>query len=87
MFWTLLVWILYGSIVGVLARAFHPGKEDMGIIATILIGIAGSYLGGFLNWVLGFGSAPFAPAGIIMGVTGAVLLFYAYYWFKPKNVG
>lgn len=73
-------WIFYGLIIGVLARSFHPGKDELGIIPTILLGIAGSYVGGMLGWVLGF-EMPF-----IMAVAGGTVLCFVYSWYiKNKN--
>lgn len=68
--------IIIGLIAGALARLLVPGKQSMSVGATILLGIVGSFIGGFLGYVLfhkdgadGF----FQPAGIIGSVLGAVI--------------
>jgi len=72
-----ILWFLFiGLIVGLIAKAIHPGKEPGGMIATIVIGIAGSLIGGMINWLLFQGS--FGPAGIIMSIIGGVIFCWAY---------
>jgi len=70
-------WIFFGLIVGIIAKLFHPGRDPGGFIVTILIGIAGSLLGGFAGRVLGL-YGPGQGAGFIMSVIGAVLLLVLY---------
>lgn len=77
MFW-IISWVLYGIIVGVIAKALHPGEDPIGFLPTIGIGIAGSYVGGIINWFLGFGSTAFEPSGILMGVIGGVIFCWCY---------
>ena len=71
--------IVVGFIVGLLARFFYPGAVDMGIIMTIVLGIAGSFLGGLLSGVL-FKSPDgnFHPAGWFLSIVGAVLIIWVY---------
>lgn len=80
MLW-LLIWTLYGLIVGLIAKFLHPGEDPVGFFPTIGIGIAGSYIGGFLNFVLGRGD-PFSPSGLIMGIIGGVIFCYGYRKFR-----
>lgn len=83
---TILGWIIYGLIVGLLAKLFHPGEEPAGFGSTLLIGVAGSFMGGFINYVLGKGTSPFSSSGIIMGVVGGVVCCFLYdLWLKRKN--
>jgi uncharacterized membrane protein YeaQ/YmgE (transglycosylase-associated protein family) len=70
-------WIIFGLIVGIIAKLFHPGRDPGGFIVTILIGIAGSLLGGFAGRALGL-YGPGQSAGFIMSVIGAVLLLVLY---------
>jgi uncharacterized membrane protein YeaQ/YmgE (transglycosylase-associated protein family) len=77
-------WIIYGLVVGLLAKALHPGKEAEGLLPTIGIGIVGSYIGGAINFLLGAGGSPFSPSGIVMGVIGGVLFCWLY---KKFNLG
>lgn len=74
----LIGWILYGLIVGTLAKFLHPGEDPVGFLPTILIGVAGSFIGGFLSWVIGLGSAPFGASGIIMGTIGGIVFCWLY---------
>ncbi len=74
-----LIWMLLtGFIVGLFARAIMPGADHMGLFATALLGIAGSFVGGLLVRLVHRpepGSA-FHPAGMLGSVVGAVLLLY-----------
>ena len=68
--------ILIGLVAGFLARALVPGRDPMGVAGTILLGIAGSFLGGFLGRVL-FDTGR-TTAGLIGSVIGAVILLLVY---------
>jgi uncharacterized membrane protein YeaQ/YmgE (transglycosylase-associated protein family) len=70
-------WILFGLIVGVIAKLVMPGKDPGGIIVTILIGIVGALLGGFIGRALNL-YGPNEAAGLFMSVIGAVLLLFVY---------
>lgn len=70
-------WILFGLIAGVIAKLLMPGKDPGGFIVTILLGIAGALLGGFLGRALGF-YAEGEAAGLIMSVVGAIILLAIY---------
>jgi len=83
----ILSWLIYGLIVGLLAKAIHRGPDPIGFLPTILIGIAGSYIGGFINWMIGRGHSMFEPSGIIMGILGGVLFCFAYAKYKDYNAG
>jgi uncharacterized membrane protein YeaQ/YmgE (transglycosylase-associated protein family) len=76
MFW-LLGWILFGLIVGALAKFVMPGRDPGGIIVTILLGIAGALLGGFIGQALGL-YGPGEGAGFIMAFIGAIVLLALY---------
>ncbi len=70
-------WILFGLIVGVVAKLIMPGRDPGGIAVTILLGIAGALVAGLLGQLAGF-YGPGDAAGLIMSVIGAVLLLFAY---------
>lgn len=79
-------WIVLGLIVGVLAKVIMPGKDPGGMIVTILIGIAGAFIGGFISSFLGFGSVSgFNFKSLLIAVGGAVLLLAAYRMMKNKQ--
>lgn len=75
-------WIIFGLIVGVVAKLLMPGKDPGGFIITILLGIAGALLGGFVGRMLGL-YGPNDAAGFIMSLIGAVLLLLIYRMLRP----
>ena len=73
-----ILWIIVlGFVIGVLAKFLHPGKENMGFISTILLGIAGSFLAGVIGQYLGWYQAG-EGAGFIASVIVAILLLVIY---------
>lgn len=73
----ILSWILFGLVVGALAKLVMPGKDPGGIIVTILLGIAGALLGGFLGRALGLYETG-ETAGWIAAFVGALILLAIY---------
>ena len=69
--------IVVGFIVGLLARAIMPGNQNLGIIMTIILGIAGSIVAGYLGAALGFYAAG-QGAGWIGSIIGAVIVLFVY---------
>lgn len=79
----ILSWMLFGVVAGVLARLFTPGKDPGGIIVTMVIGIAGALIGGWIGTQLGFGSVTgFDLRSLAIAVIGAVLLLILVRMFK-----
>jgi uncharacterized membrane protein YeaQ/YmgE (transglycosylase-associated protein family) len=73
-----IIWtIVLGFVIGVIAKFLHPGKENMGFIVTILLGIAGSFAAGRLGQLLGWYRAG-EGAGFIASVIMAVILLFVY---------
>ncbi|CAM4088211.1 GlsB/YeaQ/YmgE family stress response membrane protein [Kerstersia similis] len=72
-----IIMIVVGFIVGLIARAIMPGKQDMGIIMTAILGIVGSVVGGFLARSLGLLAAGQA-AGWIASIIGAIVVLFIY---------
>ncbi|MDY7230146.1 GlsB/YeaQ/YmgE family stress response membrane protein [Hyalangium rubrum] len=68
-------WIVFGFVVGLIARFIMPGQQKLGIIRTTLLGVGGSFMGGFLAALLWGGNwrSP-SPAGFIGAIIGAVVL-------------
>lgn len=73
----ILGWILFGLVVGALAKFLMPGRDGGGILVTILLGIVGALLGGFLGSALGL-YQPGEPAGFVGALVGAVLVLFLY---------
>ena len=70
---TLLSWIVFGLVVGFIARAITPGSQAMSIPATILLGVAGSFVGGLIgNLLAGYDALHLHAAGFIGSVLGAI---------------
>ena len=74
----ILGWILFGLIVGVLAKVIMPGRDPGGVIVTILLGIAGSLLGGWFGRLIGLYDSTEHGAGFIMSILGAILVLAIY---------
>ncbi len=79
----ILSWIAMGLIVGILAKLIMPGKDPGGIIITILIGIAGAFLGGYVGSFLGIGTVTgFNLVSLLLAIGGALLLLILYRLIK-----
>lgn len=81
----ILSWIFVGLIAGAIAKALHPGKDPGGFIVTILIGIAGAVVGGWISSLLGFSAVDgFDLGSLFIAILGALLLLFLYRKFGPK---
>ena len=74
---SILGWIVFGLIIGAIAKLLMPGRDPGGFIVTILLGIAGALLGGFLGRAIGF-YGPEDVAGYVMSLIGAIILLLLY---------
>jgi uncharacterized membrane protein YeaQ/YmgE (transglycosylase-associated protein family) len=74
---TVLGWILFGLVVGIVAKFLTPGRDPGGFILTTLLGVAGALLGGYIGRLLGF-YGPNQAAGFLMAVLGAIVLLLIY---------
>ena len=75
----ILSWLLLGGIVGVIAKLIMPGKDPGGIFITILLGIAGAFVGGYISTLLGFGSVTgMNLISLVIATGGALLLLIVY---------
>jgi len=73
--------IIIGAIAGFLARLIVPGRDPMGVIATIVLGIVGSFVGGFLGYLLFHKDASegaLQPSGVIGSIIGAIVVLLIY---------
>jgi len=73
----ILSWIVFGLVVGIIAKLLMPGRDPGGFIVTMLLGIAGALLGGFIGKAMGF-YGPNESAGWLMSIGGAILLLVIY---------
>lgn len=80
---SLLIWSVYGVFVGSIAKSIVPGEEHMGFLQTIALGVAGSYMGGAILYMLGT-YEELSPAGLFMGVVGAVVALVLYKKLQTK---
>lgn len=71
-------WLIVGLIAGALARLLVPGRDPMGLVATLALGLVGSLIGGFLGDLLVSGDDDFSPAGLIGSIIGAVIALLVY---------
>jgi len=79
----ILSWIVMGLIVGLLAKFIMPGKDPGGLIVTVLIGIAGAFVGGYVGSFLGLGTVTgFNIGSILLATGGAILLLLLYRFIK-----
>jgi uncharacterized membrane protein YeaQ/YmgE (transglycosylase-associated protein family) len=81
----ILSWILFGLVVGVIAKLLMPGRDPGGFIVTILLGIAGALFGGFIGRAMGFYGEN-QGAGWIMSILGAILLLVIYRMMMRRRV-
>lgn len=74
---SILGWIVFGLVVGVVAKLLMPGRDPGGFVVTIAIGVVGALLGGFLGRMLGMYREG-DPVGFVMAVLGSILLLWIY---------
>jgi len=80
-------WLVTGLVVGVLARFLVPGRQGMGLFATIMLGLLGSMLGGFLSsliWHHNLQDTTLHPSGLIMSTIGAVIILVISLSMSPR---
>jgi uncharacterized membrane protein YeaQ/YmgE (transglycosylase-associated protein family) len=71
-------WIIIGGVAGLIAKAIMPGRDPGGCIVTILLGIAGALVAGFLGRMVGWYDATDQGAGFIAAVVGAIVILAIY---------
>lgn len=80
----ILGWILFGFVVGLIARALMPGRDPLGLIGTTLLGIVGALLGGWLGSAFGWYEAG-EGAGFLMATLGALVVLGVYQFFRGRS--
>lgn len=83
-----LAWIIFGLVAGVIAKLIMPGKDPGGWIVTALLGVGGSYLGGFIGGkLLGIeaGTNDFSITNMATAIVGAILLLLAYRFYQKNK--
>ncbi len=81
----IIAWIIFGLIAGAIARFIMPGKQPVGLLATILVGIGGAVVGGLIGTQLGFGKVSgFNFGSFAIAVIGALVLLYTYQLLKNR---
>src|SRR4026208_1696467 len=81
----ILSWIVFGLVVGIIAKLLMPGRDPGGFIVTILLGIAGALVGGFLGRAMGVYGAD-QGAGWLMSIGGAIVLLALYRMLVRRRV-
>ena len=81
----ILTWIVFGLVVGIIAKLLMPGRDPGGFIVTILLGIAGALLGGFIGRAMGF-YGPNQGASWIVSILGAIVLLILYRLVARRSV-
>jgi uncharacterized membrane protein YeaQ/YmgE (transglycosylase-associated protein family) len=81
---SIITWCVYGLFVGSIAKAIVPGEENFGFIKTIALGVAGSYTGGAVLYLLGQ-YENLEASGIFMGATGSVIALVLYNKLNEKT--
>lgn len=71
-------WLIIGLVAGAIARFLVPGRDPMGWIATLLLGLVGSLIGGFVGGLFTEGDDTFDPAGLIGSILGAIVALLIY---------
>jgi uncharacterized membrane protein YeaQ/YmgE (transglycosylase-associated protein family) len=79
-------WIIFGFVVGVIARFLMPGPNPMGLIVTTLLGVAGSFVGGYLGTMIkGHPLDSSEPSGWLGSIAGAIILLLIYRFTRPRT--
>lgn len=81
-------WLIIGLIAGALARLIMPGRDAMGWLSTMLLGIVGSIIGGLVSWAI-WGpetdARGFQPAGLLLSIIGAIVVLFIWRMIKGRS--
>lgn len=81
-------WLIIGLIAGALARLIMPGRDAMGWLATILLGIVGSIIGGLISWAIWGADTErggFRPAGLLLSIVGAIIVLWIWRMIRSRS--
>ena len=78
-------WLIIGLVAGALARLIMPGRDPMGIIATMILGIIGSIIGGVISSFIWRTSTGFHPGGLILSLLGAVFALWIWRMVRTRT--
>lgn len=84
---SIISWVVFGLVIGLIARFLYPGRQPMGLLMTMVLGIVGSLVGGFISWGLGFRpeEGPLRGAGWIMSIVGALIVVWISLFFASRQ--
>jgi uncharacterized membrane protein YeaQ/YmgE (transglycosylase-associated protein family) len=82
---TIIGWIFFGLIVGIIGKLLMPGRDPGGFVITTILGIVGALVGGFLGRVLGLYREG-DPVGFVMAIIGSIILLVLYRMFATRSV-
>ena len=74
----LILWLVVGLVAGAIARFLVPGRDPLGWLGTLVLGLIGSLIGGFLGDAVTTGDQDFSPAGLIGSIVGAIIALIVY---------
>ena len=81
-----IAWLIVGLIAGALARLIMPGRDSMGIVMTIILGIVGSFVGGLVSWAIwGSNNGRFQPAGLLLSILGAIIVLWIWLMMRSRS--
>jgi len=78
-------WLIIGLIAGALARLIMPGRDPMGVLATIILGIVGSIIGGLVGGLIWRRKNGFHPGGLILSLLGAILVLWIWRMIRSRS--
>lgn len=82
---SILGWIFFGLLVGIIGKLLMPGRDPGGFVITIILGIVGALVGGFLGRVLGVYREG-DPVGFVMAIIGSIILLVLYRMVASRSV-
>jgi len=84
----ILWWLIIGLVAGAIARLLIPGRQPMGLLMTMVLGLVGSIIGGLISWLLFGGNLQdpgFHPAGLFLSILGAIIVLGIYVAYVQRE--